>query len=104
MVISTLTLIGLQFFLWSSIFESSGKDIIQGYTFEQMILYFSILYLSQELIRGTERGNGIAEEIYFGHLNRYLIYPVSVFGVLFDPQDDSRKKMDRKTIRLSGFT
>lgn len=66
-------------FLWKSIFEYNNVSRIGEYTFGSMMLYYLFVPIIGRAIRGNPDG-GMAEDIYMGHLTRYLVYPVSYFG------------------------
>ena len=40
-------------FLWKAMFAESGADVIAGYTFEQVLLYYVVAILVGRLVRGT---------------------------------------------------
>ncbi|MEM9555860.1 MAG: ABC-2 family transporter protein [Acidobacteriota bacterium] len=67
-------------FLWRAIFEASGEESIGGFTYGGMLLYYVCALLTAKLVYGRERDLSVSEDIYQGHLTRYLIYPVS-YGV-----------------------
>lgn len=64
--------------LWRNIFESSGQDLMEGYTLPMMILYYLIVPVGNRILQGENMGF-LSREIYDGTLNRYLIYPISFF-------------------------
>jgi ABC-2 type transport system permease protein len=64
--------------LWASIFESSGNEVMEGYTLEMMTLYYLIVPIGQKMLTGENVGF-LSREIYDGTFNRYLIYPISFF-------------------------
>jgi viologen exporter family transport system permease protein len=68
------------FYLWQAIFTATGRDVIGGYTFRGMLLYYVLVILAGKLVRGQERDLGIARDIYEGTLTRYLIYPAPYAG------------------------
>lgn len=70
--------IGLAYFLWRAVFDARGVDSMNGYTFHGLMFYYTLVPLVERMVRGPEM-NHIAQEIYDGGLNRYLIYPVHFF-------------------------
>ncbi len=64
--------------LWKNIFESSGQEVMEGYTLPMMILYYLIVPVGNRILQGESMGF-LSREIYDGSLNRYLIYPISFF-------------------------
>lgn len=68
----------IAYYLWNSIFESTGKSEMNGFTMQGMIFY----YLIAPLVFRIQQGQGIgfiSREIYEGGLNKYLLYPVNYF-------------------------
>jgi ABC-2 type transport system permease protein len=66
------------YFLWSSIFQSSQTETINGYTIQSMIFYYLVAPLIFRIQQGTGIGF-ISREIYDGGLNKYLIYPLNYY-------------------------
>jgi ABC-2 type transport system permease protein len=64
--------------LWQSIFEASGKEVMEGFTLETMTLYYLIVPIGSKMLTGENIGF-LSREIYDGTFNRYLIYPISFF-------------------------
>lgn len=71
---------GVIYFLWSALFAESGKTVMGGYTFDALLFYYVAVLLFAKLVRGVEFDTNIAQDIYEGGLNRYLIFPASYFG------------------------
>jgi len=71
--------IALAYFLWQAIYEFRGVEVIGGYSFSAMMLYYVLIPLVEKITRGQELGF-LSRDIYEGTLNRYLVYPLSVFG------------------------
>ncbi len=65
------------YFLWQAIFSESGSELIRGWSFEMMLLYYVLVILAGKLVRGAEHLGDIATDIYEGGLTRYIIYPTS---------------------------
>ncbi len=68
----------LAYALWSAIFSSTGASTMGGYSFSTLMLYYLLVPLVDRMVRGGEPSH-IAQDIYEGNLNRYLVYPVSFF-------------------------
>lgn len=64
--------------LWSSIFSSSGNDVMEGFTLETMTLYYLIVPVGSKMLTGENIGF-LSREIYDGTFSRYLLYPISFF-------------------------
>jgi len=75
---STLTQLLIAYFLWDAIFSSLGVDQIKGHTFKHMILYYLLVPIMFKTISGHEI-NILANDIYEGSLNKFLLYPLSYF-------------------------
>ncbi len=76
---SVLTEMMIAYFLWKAIFESRHATQIGGYSFRAMILYYISVALVRRTVMAFDQGV-ISFEIYDGSLNRYLVYPVSLFS------------------------
>lgn len=62
-------------FIWRALFESRGEDI-RGYDFGQMIYYFLVVLLVDNLVTPTDDEWQIAAEIRDGQINNFLSKPV----------------------------
>lgn len=69
--------LAVAYFLWQAIFAGSGREVIGGYTFDAMVVYYVVVLLVGRLSRGRERDLHVAQDIYEGTLTRYLLYPAS---------------------------
>ncbi len=76
---AVLITLAIAYFLWTSIFEFTGKEMIGGLNEKTMIFYFLLAPLFMRMANGGEFGS-ISRDIYYGELNKYLIYPVSYLG------------------------
>ena len=74
---------GIAYFLWSAIFANRGASQFGGYTLPSLMLYYLLMPIFGRMLRGQDWNNGVAEQIYAGGLNRYLVYPVPFFPYLF---------------------
>jgi ABC-2 type transport system permease protein len=62
-------------FIWRALFESRGEEI-RGYDFGQMIYYFLVVLLVDNLVTPTDDEWQIASEIRDGQINNFLSKPV----------------------------
>src|SRR5690606_1843403 len=53
---------------------------------EAMLLYYAFVVLVARLVQSTAMEMPMAQDIYEGSLNRYLIYPASYAGIKFAEQ------------------
>lgn len=77
-MVSAIWPIFLQFFLWSSIYGLSGKPVIFGYTYAQMISYTIFANIVQRLLR-TGFEYEMNEDIKNGGLDKFMIRPIGYF-------------------------
>ena len=75
---SMIAQLGVAYFLWRAVFSFRGVDQLGGYSFKGMMLYYLMVALLDRVVRGATMGF-VAQDIYDGGLNRYLVYPVSFF-------------------------
>ena len=68
----------IAFFLWTAIFAQTGQTELQGFTFHSIIFYYVLMSFMVRMTKGQEMGF-LSTEIYQGTLNRYLVYPLSIF-------------------------
>ena len=66
----------LSFFLWKSIFKSNQVTSMQGMNLKEFVLYYGVIHLTMKVLLGQGIGF-VAREIYYGTLNKYLLYPLS---------------------------
>ena len=71
------------YFLWTSIYRSSGVSTVAGMSLNAMLLYYVAALLLGKIVRGQERDLTISTEIYEGTLTRYLLYPSNYFGMKY---------------------
>ncbi|MCT4641849.1 MAG: ABC-2 family transporter protein [Bacteriovoracaceae bacterium] len=69
----------ISYYLWLNIFEYTGKSEIGGYTFKQIVLYYIIASVLYKILQAGMIGN-IANDIYQGSLNKYILYPIDFFN------------------------
>lgn len=68
----------IAYFLWKSIFDVTGKQELNGFTMDKMIIYYLLAPLVFRIQQGETIG-AISREIYEGSLNKFLLYPVNFF-------------------------
>ena len=78
--LSLLILIGVQYFLWDSIFAGREGQHIGQYTTDSMFLYVIFGAVYGVIIRSGRIEKNVSEEIRKGDLNKYLIKPISHLG------------------------
>lgn len=82
--LTTLVTFGVEltvaYSLWRAIFTESGRAEIGGFGFRGMVGYYLLVLLLGKLVRGDARQVAMAQDIYEGHLTRYLLYPSPYFG------------------------
>lgn len=66
-------------FLWGAVFEARGAEIIEGFSYQGMILYCLLVGLVHRMLTGSDIGP-FAHDIYTGLFTRYILYPASVLG------------------------
>jgi ABC-2 type transport system permease protein len=81
-----LAQLAVAYFLWLAVFEASGSERIGGLSLAGMVLYYVLAILIGKMVRGQERSISVAQDIYEGHLTRYLIYPVDYFRFKYAEQ------------------
>ena len=69
-------LISVTFFLWRAIYKSSESAVIEGFTFNQMIVYMLIAFLTNLLV-STDVSSNISREVKDGSIAINLIRPIS---------------------------
>lgn len=65
------------FFLWKSVFENATSDVINGFTFKEMIAYLVIINIFAFTMGGGETSHTITDEIQKGQIATSLIKPIS---------------------------
>lgn len=70
------------YFLWKSIFEFSGQEVIRGFTFESMIAYYALNMLIGFLV-WTYVDEELEQSIINGTLTPILLRPLNYFWEIF---------------------
>jgi len=81
-ILARLFSIFITYFLWKAIFASSGQEMINGFTFDNMVWYIFISYLSADLI-GSVSTSYIGYEVVDGSIAINLIRPINYRMRLF---------------------
>src|SRR5437868_431667 len=71
-----------QIFLWTAIFQASGKTEIAGYDRKQFIAYYLLTMIARAFSSMPGLSSGIARQIRDGEIKKYLIQPVDMIGFL----------------------
>lgn len=75
-IIAVIAGFAIPYYLWTAIFEANpGQTAIGGRTRDGMILYYVVVVLISNFVRGVDMGLGLSREIYDGSLTRYIVYP-----------------------------
>lgn len=74
--VSVFSEITVAYFLWSAIYTSTGQEVIGGYSFHQMLLYYLFVPFVGRMVRSHEDFS-LATDIRDGGLTKFLIYPLS---------------------------
>lgn len=78
-MVSAVFPIFIQYFLWTSIYGGDKTQVINGYTYYQIIAYTILASVISRLIR-TGFEYEINDDIKNGGLNKYLVKPVDYFS------------------------
>lgn len=65
--------------LWTSIYESQGVSVMNGYSIKSIVFYYLIISFIERSIWAFGFRSGASSDIYEGTLSRYLIYPIEFF-------------------------
>ena len=68
--------LSVAYFLWLNIYGDDKAQLIGGYTFNDMILYYLFVPFVGRIVRSDE-AYSIARDIKEGGLNKFLVYPIS---------------------------
>ncbi len=78
-LLGVLTFVVANYFLWEAVFRTQGAEVIRGYTLPDMVLYTLLVGCVMRVSFGSMKG-AIAQDIYTGGINKYLVFPVSFQG------------------------
>jgi ABC-2 type transport system permease protein len=65
----------VQYFLWTAVFQSSGQQMVGGYTYPQLVAYTVFSGIAAKLTAAGFESE-IADDIKLGGLNKFLTQPV----------------------------
>lgn len=65
------------FFLWSAVYNNSPTEVINGFSFKEIISYTVIITISSFTIQGSNTLGTISDEIRKGQIEMYLIKPIN---------------------------
>ncbi len=82
LILSSIIELTVAIAVWRAVFASSNQEIINGFSFEMMILYLTTAMFFGQATKGTGVGT-FQREVYEGSLTKYLIYPLSVYSYKF---------------------
>lgn len=68
--------------LWKAIYSGSGRAVMDGFTFDDMIAYLLLTHISRAFSSMPNLAGGIARDIREGTLKRYLVQPLDLIGYL----------------------
>ena len=71
-----------QIFLWTAIFEASGKTEIASYTRNTVIAYYMLTMISRAFSSMPGLCGGIALQVRNGEIKKFLIQPVDMLGFM----------------------
>ncbi|MEM7164462.1 MAG: ABC-2 family transporter protein [Planctomycetota bacterium] len=75
-IVAVIAGFAIPYYLWTAIFSANPEQAtIGGKSRDGMILYYVIVILISNFVRGVDMGLGLSREIYDGSLTRYLVYP-----------------------------
>ncbi len=72
----------LVYILWSAIYLEPGQ-IVAGYSFDGMVLYYVLAILLGRLVTGSGKPLDVGQEIYEGSLSRYLLFPAPYLSIKY---------------------
>ena len=75
-VIGDSIMLVVTYFLWNAIFKSSSNSVLNGFSFNEMVVYVLISFLTDSLIR-TDTSYGVASEVKDGSIAINLIRPIN---------------------------
>src|SRR5437016_4301021 len=70
------------FLLWQAVFDSSGKQDLNGFDRRRMIAYLLMVQISRMFSSMPGLAGGIARDIRDGNLKKYLIQPIDMIAYL----------------------
>lgn len=74
---------GMNWFLWNAVVDARGGVGFEGYSTITLVLYTMITSILRKVQMNSDQFAGMADDIYTGALNKYLVYPVPYYGFRF---------------------
>ena len=71
-----------QIFLWKAVYQARDNEPIAGYTYNDMVAYYVLTYVSRAFSSMPGLATNIAQQIRNGEIKKYLIQPVDLVGFL----------------------
>ena len=78
-IISGSFIVVVQCFLWTAVYRSSPHEIINGYTYSQIIIYSVLSGVVSRLVSAGFEGE-IANDIKTGGLSKFIAQPIHYFS------------------------
>jgi len=75
-IFSIAAMVVISYLLWQSIFELNKVSEMKGYSLNALIIYYFCISITHKILVSSGMGI-ISRDIYYGDLNKYLLYPVS---------------------------
>ena len=75
-ILGDMMILAVTYYLWKAIYSSASESILNGFTYNDMIIYVLLSFLTQGLI-STEVSNTIFREVRNGSIASNLIKPIS---------------------------
>lgn len=68
--------------LWEAVYDSSGKQALEGYTRSDMIGYLLLVQISRMFSSMPGLAGGVARDIREGSLKKYLLQPIDMIAYM----------------------
>lgn len=75
---TTPIMLAIYYFLWGAIYSNTGQEIIRGFTFPELMVYFVMVEIVSIII-WENSDSWLADRVYTGDLIISLIRPIEVF-------------------------
>ncbi len=75
-IFSVAAMVVVSYLLWQSIFEVNNVTQMKGYDLNELVIYYFCISITHKILVSSGMGI-ISRDIYYGDLNKYLLYPVS---------------------------
>jgi ABC-2 type transport system permease protein len=71
-----------QIFLQTAIFTASGRELIAGFSLDEMIAYYLLTMVARAFSSMPGLASGVARQIRSGEIKKYLVQPIDLVGFL----------------------